>query len=143
MLYLVSKGLGRGHPAKSDTERVLTEKQWRLVLQAAGDSKTNNPRFWHRDYAMLYLGYMLGMRIGEVVQLSRDHFRDLERLDVAYLPTLKQSGRILVVCHGDASSASAWTAQARYTAVRAAATRTRCPTPRARRPRASWNASRA
>lgn len=99
--YLQSKNLGHpGHVAKSDDERVLTDAQWRSVLDACEHSANANRKHWKRDYTALYLAYMTGMRIGEVIQMERRHFDDLQRSDTIHIPTLKQSERILVVCDG-------------------------------------------
>jgi integrase len=99
MPYLQSKHMGRrGHVKKTDVERVVTEAQWRRLLEVCEQSKEDFNANWKRDYTALYLGYMLGLRIGEAVLLERNHFSDLEKLDVVRLPTLKQSERIQYVC---------------------------------------------
>jgi len=98
--YLQSKGLGPGHPRKTSAERVLTEKQWQAVLEACQAAKDENPKWWYRDYSALYLGYMFGCRVGEIVILERKHFSDLEKFDTARIPTLKQADRVQVICGG-------------------------------------------
>lgn len=50
-----------------------------------------------RDYALIYLGFRLGLRVGEVVRLHRNHFRDLGK-GIIYIPTLKRTPRIPVTC---------------------------------------------
>lgn len=101
--YLQSKKLGkRGHVHKSKRERALSQEQFEATLQACEDSQKEFNECWHRDYCAIYLGFMLGLRIGEVALLERTHFRDFtDGGDTAFLPTLKQSTRIPYRCKGE------------------------------------------
>lgn len=106
MPYLQSKGLGKkGHVRKTDAERVLTQDQWRKVLQAVEDNKAAFVKTWKRDYTALYLGMMFGCRISEVILLERRHFTDLESSETAHIPTLKQSEKIRIICNGQFNGA--------------------------------------
>lgn len=100
--YVQSKGLDhRGHCHKSKREKALTHEQHVAMLQAAEESQHKFNQHWRRDHCAIYLGYYLGLRVGEVVLLERKHFRDLlDGGETVFLPTLKQSTRIPYRCKG-------------------------------------------
>ncbi len=78
-------------------ERVITFDQFSALLNAVDKTKNINPR-WRRDKAILFLGFRLGLRVGEVVLLVRDCFSDLYGNAVLHIPTLKQSERVPFRC---------------------------------------------
>ena len=78
--------------------KAITVDQWKSVLQAIEDSEMQN-RQWERDYAIVFLGGALGMRVGEICLYERKHFRDFEKHDIIHAPTLKQSEKIQFTCH--------------------------------------------
>ncbi len=97
--YLQSKGLGRGHQRKSQKERVLTEVQFRAVLDACEASQYELNEHWKRDYSAIYLSFMLGMRISEAIVYERKHCRELlAGGDTVYVPTLKQGEKLPYRC---------------------------------------------
>ena len=98
--YLQSKKIGRGHPAhKSKKERAISQDQLLTILGAVEESRDEFNEHWKRDYTAIYLGFTLGLRIGEACILERNHFRDLVAGgDTVFLPTLKQSERIPFQC---------------------------------------------
>lgn len=51
-----------------------------------------------RDHCAIYLGYYLGLRIGEAAILARDSFRMLSDDGTALIRTLKQTARIRHTC---------------------------------------------
>lgn len=98
--YLANKGLGiHGHTKKFVHERVTTRQQVVSILSEVEKSADINPR-WKRDYAIIYLASMFGARVGEIVLYERRQFANIERDDMAFLPTLKRSERIPYVCKG-------------------------------------------
>lgn len=97
--YRQSKGLpARGQLTKHRSERSFTDEQMKRILEACEATAHTFNRNWKRDYTAIYLGWMFGLRIGEVVLLERNHFRDLERYDTAHLPTIKQRPKMKVQC---------------------------------------------
>jgi integrase len=89
MEYVRSKGVGRSAQRGS---QVLSEGQWRAMLSAVKKTATHNEN-WRRDYAAIFLGYQLGLRIGEVCILERRHFENLEKHDTLRLPVFQQRER--------------------------------------------------
>lgn len=101
--YLITKGIGkRGHvEGKSQSkEWSFEQKQVYAMLREVEKSKDEFNENWLRDYALLYLAYGFGLRVGEVVQLERRHFRDIIDM-VVHLPTLKKSKKIVYRCTGE------------------------------------------
>lgn len=97
MRYCANKGLGqRGQVPKAERERYLTLPQ---VQQMVGAVRQAGGRNAARDEALIVLGFFLGLRIGEVVMLSRDSFRDLEHGEI-HVRTLKAARRLRVTCTG-------------------------------------------
>lgn len=95
--YITSKGCPhRGHQEKGNEDRYLTQDQVKDILRAVEDSKKANPS-WQRDHAAIYLGFYLGLRVGEVRLLTRSAFRIVDRERV-FIPTLKQTEKIEVRC---------------------------------------------
>lgn len=106
MIYLNCKKVGRTQDAghvKPKSLKAVTEDQWLDMLKAIEDSEPENTN-WVRDYALIFLGAALGMRVGEIVLFERRHFADLEKYDVIHIPTLKQSEKIQFVCPGKTSN---------------------------------------
>ena len=102
MPYLKTKGLLSGQNPKTERERYLLPAEVSRILAAIqADAVGNPPRNpdWRRDHAAVFLGYYLGLRIGEAVLLERQHFRDVGK-GVIYVPTLKSGIRLRVVCRG-------------------------------------------
>lgn len=99
--YLNSKNVGRlkDGDKKPKSLKAISLDQFRAILQAVHDSEPINEN-WRRDYALIYLGGALGMRVGEIALYERSHFSDLEKYDVIHVPTLKQSEKITFVCPG-------------------------------------------
>jgi site-specific recombinase XerD len=96
--YLQNKGLGfHGHPDKNRDQRFLTDAQVKDILIAVQKSKEQFNKWWKRDECAIFLGYMLGLRIGEAVILERKHFARVGD-DIVMIPTLKQRKRIRCVC---------------------------------------------
>lgn len=98
MAYTLNKGVGRSQK-KPRSVLSVTDDQWKDMLQAVEDSKDVNPN-WQRDYAIIFLGAALGMRVGEIILLERRHFEDMDQYDVIHLPTLKQSEKVQFICRG-------------------------------------------
>lgn len=98
MRYLQDKGLGvKGHVRKTNREKFLTEQEVKSLLDAVEATRDQFNKNWRRDYAAIYLGFMFGLRIGEVVILERRHFDEIDH-DVAKIPTLKQRERVRYTC---------------------------------------------
>lgn len=95
MNYLAKKGFSSRNPEKSSKEKLLTQDQVQLILEAV--IRENGPDM-HRDHAMIYLGFHFALRVGEVVKLTRETFRDIDK-DEAHIKTLKSSDRIQFTCH--------------------------------------------
>lgn len=97
-MYIGSKSIGRTQRGVKKPRVLLTvtADQWESVLQAIEDDTTNLHQI--RDYALVFLGAALGMRRGEICLYERKHFRDLDKYDVIYVPTLKQSEKIQFTC---------------------------------------------
>lgn len=103
MPYIHCKNVGRtqeNHSKKPTAVKSITEDQWQAILQAIEDDSTNKHQ--SRDYALIFIGASLGLRRGEACVLERKHFRDLDKYDVIYMPTLKQSEKIVVTCKNSA-----------------------------------------
>jgi integrase len=99
MPYLRSKGLGvRGHVRKTDREKYLIDSEVKAILDAIEETRNRFNKNWRRDYAAIYLGYMFGLRIGEVILLERRHFDEIDH-DIAKIPTLKQRARVKYHCN--------------------------------------------
>ncbi len=97
--YLESKGIGFGKRVKKTrVDKALTDDQYRAILASAEASASEFNKNWKRDYAALFLGGALGLRIGEAVLLERKCFERLEKENYYELPTLKQSEKILFEC---------------------------------------------
>ncbi len=101
MIYTNCKKVGRTQDRgkKPKSLKSVTIEQWQAMLQAVEDSAHENEN-WQRDYALIFLGASLGMRVGEIILFERRHFADLEKYDVIHIPTLKQSEKIQFVCPG-------------------------------------------
>lgn len=82
---------------KTYREKFLTDAEVKALLDAVEATRQKFNKNWRRDYAAIYLGYMLGLRIGEVVLLERRHFDEIEQ-DIAKIPTLKQRERVKYSC---------------------------------------------
>lgn len=97
--YIRNKGLGvHGHVEKSGNEWTLNQIQVSKILNAAEESKTKFNANWLRDYTFIFLGYFLGLRIGEACLLTRHTFEDMMDLDCFHIPTLKNIERIPHQC---------------------------------------------
>lgn len=98
--YLQTKGIGKvGHPeGKTSAEWSLSQKQVQAILDCAHDSKNEFNSNWGRDYALIFLAYSLGLRVGESILLERRHFSDLFDDDVVHIPTLKNVPRVKFEC---------------------------------------------
>ncbi len=102
-MYLRSKNIlssGRArwannHCEKSEEQKFVTTEQLRSMLKAIETDKSNDSRI--RDYAIIYCGFYLALRVGEAVLLRRDHFRLLDRGKV-FIPTLKRGVRVPCEC---------------------------------------------
>ncbi len=102
MAYLRKKGAPcpGPRPDKPESEKFLTSEQMDAMLAACEKERDSFNLKWKRDYALLYLMYSLGLRVGETVLLERRHFRDVEALEKVYLPTLKRWPRVPYLCEG-------------------------------------------
>ncbi len=93
-LYRRNKGLKGPKVQKSRREMVLNVEQVQQLLDTISNSE--HP-FKVRDHAIIYLAFKFGLRCGEVGLLKRSHFAEIAR-EIANIPTLKQSERIVAVC---------------------------------------------
>lgn len=96
-MYQKLKGLDGPHPDKSQREKFFLPDQVGGILDAIQHDKESPAHVRVRDHALVYLAFYLGLRCGEVVILKKEHFRDVEN-GVAFIPTLKKSMRLSVVC---------------------------------------------
>lgn len=97
--YLQSKGLEfRGHQKKAGSEWSMTQQQLKKVLIEVEKSAEEFNQNWKRDHGLIYLGYWLGLRIGEACILERRHFSRLFDQGTVSIPTLKNIERIPVQC---------------------------------------------
>lgn len=94
MFYLTKKGFAESKPKKVGDEIFLTVAQVHRILDAVEASGHTNSI---RDHALIYLGFYLGLRCGEVVMLNRNSMRDLNR-DIIHIRTLKCEPRIPCQC---------------------------------------------
>lgn len=95
MAYLNNKGFEHaGHQPKVPRQRFLTQAQIKAILDAVQKSEN---KFKQRDFALIFFGYYLGLRVGEVVMLSRDTFRDADE-GLVYVRTLKAAPRVPHTC---------------------------------------------
>jgi site-specific recombinase XerD len=92
-----------GHQrGKTESELVLLPEQVEKILRTI----ENGPAKEHkkiRDYYLVFISYMLGLRISEAAILDRSTFRDVVADPVNGLPlvkTLKRSERIPIICTG-------------------------------------------
>lgn len=98
--YIQTKGFeNNGHqPGKTKREWSMTQQQLDSVLKEVEKSKDEFNSNWRRDHCLIYLGFWLGLRIGEVCILERRHFAAMFDDDVLALPTLKNAFRTPVQC---------------------------------------------
>lgn len=95
-LYRRNKGLKSPKMQKSAGEMVLMPEQVQQILDTINASDVSH-EIKRRDHALIYLASKLGLRCGEVVLLSREHFEEIAR-EIANIPTLKQTHRVAVTC---------------------------------------------
>jgi site-specific recombinase XerD len=100
-MYIVKKGLDFPHPEKSRSEFYLTVAQLQTVLdevqrQDKQDLKRDLAR---RDHAAIFLGFYLGLRVGEAAILERESLRHIDDGTI-YVKTLKNIPRLRVTCAG-------------------------------------------
>ena len=89
------KGFETAKPKKLDKYKFLDTDTIEKILKLIAEQKH---KFRYRDYTLVFCGYFLGLRIGEVVLLSRRTFQDVKD-GVVYIKTLKQGPKIKCVCH--------------------------------------------
>ena len=93
-LYRRNKGLPAARMQKSRREMVLSYDQVDQLLRTIANSEHPNRV---RDHAIVFLAYRFGLRCGEVGLLTRDNLKFIAR-EIANIPTLKQTERVVVHC---------------------------------------------
>jgi integrase len=95
--YLQSKNAGP-RQKKTRAEKVCSPETFMRLIEQIELSKEQFNQNANRDYALIYIAYWMGLRIGEACILEKRHFARLESEDIAMIPTLKQKLRIPYVC---------------------------------------------
>ena len=85
MIYEYKKNFSRSKPEKTSEQMFLTVLQVKQLLDTI---EHENNEFKNRDHCAIFLGFYLGLRIGEVVLLNRESFRHINS-EIAYIKTLK------------------------------------------------------
>jgi integrase len=75
VVYAFKKNFEVKKPRKSYDEMFFTQSQVKQLLDCV---KADGGRFMRRDHAAIFLGFHLGLRIGEVRLLTRETFRDVD-----------------------------------------------------------------
>lgn len=78
---------------KADAEKAITREQCEALLKAV---EAQDGMMRHRDHALFFLAYYLGLRVGEAVLLKRSHLR-LDQGTVM-VPTLKCQPKAAFQC---------------------------------------------
>lgn len=93
---LPSRRVALNPPApKRDEEKFLTAEQFEALLKAV-EEHGGVMRF--RDHALFFLAYYLGLRVGEVVLLRREHLHLDEGEGTISIPTLKCQPKVACKC---------------------------------------------
>jgi integrase len=96
-VYHQTKGLGETSPHKGQREKYLLPEQVAQIIRAIDEDENTLDALKARDRAIIYFGFHLGLRVGEVGLLTKHNFRTLDE-GAAMIPTLKKSPRIAVTC---------------------------------------------
>jgi integrase len=95
--YRYKKGLKCAKVKKSDREKYLLPSEVGRILNSIERTKGLTDEQRRRDHAMVYCGYYLGMRAGEICIMTRRALRDLDA-GVVYIQTLKQANEARIAC---------------------------------------------
>ena len=96
-MYQQKKGLDSPKVHKGDREKFLLPAQVHQIINAIDEDGATERALKVRDRAIIYLGFHLGLRVGEVGLLTRSSFRTMDE-GSAMIPTLKKSPRIPARC---------------------------------------------
>lgn len=96
-MYHQIKGLPGPKNEKVDQEKFLLPDQVFQILAAIDEDETLPHEMVVRDHAIVFMGFHLGLRCGEVGLLVRNSFRSIGK-GTAHIRTLKKSPRIRANC---------------------------------------------
>jgi integrase len=95
--YRAKKGLKSAKVKKSDRVKYLLPSEVGRILNSVERTAGLTDAQRRRDHCMIYCGYYLGMRAGEVGIMKRRALRDLDA-GVVYIQTLKQANEARISC---------------------------------------------